>query len=86
MKREVEAAIKSMKNGKAVGEDGITVEMIKEEWGVDVVTKLANRLYGTGQIPSAMQQSTFITIPRKSGAMEGNKFRTISIISQLEKK
>ena len=32
-----------------------------------------------------MQLSTFITIPKKPGAVDCNKFRTISIISQLGK-
>lgn len=63
------------------------MEMTKatEELGVNAVTKLANRIYDTGQIPSAMQRSAFTTIPKKPGAMECNEFRTISIISQLGK-
>ena len=54
-------------------------------WGSDVVVQLANKIYDTGQIPTPMQLSTFITIPKKPGAMECNKYRTISIMSQLGK-
>ena len=86
-KCEVEAAIKQMKRGKAIGEDGVAVEMLEalEGWGCDVVVELANKIYNTGHIPTQMQLSTFITIPKKPGAVECNKFRTISIISQLGK-
>ena len=86
-KSEVEAAIKQMKQGKAMGEDGVAVEMVEAlgAWGCDVVVQLANKIYDTGQIPTPMQLSTFITIPKKPGAMECNKHRTISIMSQLGK-
>ena len=84
---EVEAAVKQMKRGKAVGEDGVAVEMVEAlgGWGSDVVMHLANNIYETGQIPTPMKLSTFITIPKKPGAMECNKHRTISIMSQLGK-
>ena len=76
-----------MKQGKAIGEDGVAVEMVEAlgAWGCDVVVQLANKIYDTGQIPTPMQLSTFITIPKKPGAMECNKHRTISIMSQLGK-
>ena len=42
---EVERAVKQMKNGKAIGEDGVAVEMIGAlgEWGCEVVAQLANK-------------------------------------------
>ena len=51
---EVEAAIKQMKDGKAIGEDGVAVEMVEAvgQWGSEVVTRLANKMYDTGQIPT----------------------------------
>ena len=87
MESEVEDAIKNMRHGKAIGEDGIAIEMIKtlEEWGVKIVTELANSIYDSGQIPDAMSRSIFITLPKKPGAIECKKFRTISIMSQLSK-
>ena len=54
-----------------------------EWWGIDKVTDLSNMIYSTGEIPAPMQISTFITIPKKPEAMECNKHRTISIMSQL---
>ena len=56
-----------------------------EWWGIDKVTDLSNMIYSTEEIPAPMQISTFITIPKKPGAMESNKHRTISIMSQLSK-
>lgn len=54
---EVEAAINCMKNGKALGEVGIAVEMTKatEELGVNAVTKLANRIAYMTQARYQMQ-------------------------------
>ena len=84
---EIEGAIKQMRDGKAIGEDGVAVEMFEAlgSWGLEVVTHLANKIYDTGQIPTQMQVSTFITIPKKPGTMECEKHRTISIMSQLGK-
>ena len=86
-KYEVEAAVKQMKKGKAIGEDGVAVEMVEAlgDWGSDVVVQLANRIYDTGHIPTPMQLSTFTAIPKKPGTMECNKHRTISVMSQLGK-
>ena len=50
-----------------------------------MVVQLANRIYDTGHIPTPMQVSTFGAIPKKPGAMECNKHRTISVMSQLGK-
>ena len=87
LQSEVEAALKVMRPGKAVGEDGIAVEMLEVlgEWGVEVVTKIANCIYDTGGIPNQMAQSVFITIPKKPGTIQCDKFRTISVMSQLSK-
>ena len=86
-RNEVEAAVKQMKREKAIGEDGVAVEMVEalSGWGSYVVMHLANNIYETGQIPTPMKLSTFITIPKKPGAMECSKHRTISIMSQLGK-
>ena len=87
MQSEVEEALRAMRPGKAVGEDGIAVEMlgVLGEWGAEVVTEIANSIYNTGQIPDQMARSIFITIPKKPGAIDCDKFRTISVMSQLSK-
>ena len=53
---EVEAAMKPMKERKAIGEDRVAVEIVQalEEWGCDVLVQLANKTCDTGQIPTPM--------------------------------
>ena len=76
-----------MKAGKAVGEDGVAVEMIKAvgDFSIDKITNLANKIYERGKLCDNMCKAIFITIPKKAGAIECNKHRTISIISQIMK-
>ena len=87
MTEEVKAAIGKMKNRKAVGDDGISVEMIKAlgDFGVEKITDIANRIYDTGEVTNQMCKSTFIAIPKVQGTLECNKHRTISIMSQITK-
>jgi len=46
---------------------------------------LANKMYSTGNIPERMEESELIVIPKKEGATECGKHRTISIMSQMAK-
>ena len=87
MKDEVKNAIKTMKNNKAPGPDGITSEMIQslEELGVDILTKLTNKIYDTGEIPEDLSKSIFIALPKKPGATECELHRTISLMSHATK-
>ncbi|CAF5174075.1 unnamed protein product, partial [Rotaria magnacalcarata] len=72
MKDEVRQAIKSMKTNKATGPDGISTEMIQclVELGVDIMTKLINKIYDTGELPEDLTKSIFIALPKKPGATE----------------
>ncbi|CAF4310248.1 unnamed protein product, partial [Rotaria magnacalcarata] len=87
MKDEVRLAIKSMKTNKATGPDGISIEMIQclDELGVDVMTKLINKIYDTGEIPEDLTKSIFIALPKKPGATECELHRTISLMSHITK-
>jgi hypothetical protein len=87
MKDEVRQAIKSIKNNKATGSDGIAAEMIRslDELGVDVFTKLINNIYDTGEIPEDLTKSIFIALPKKPGATECELHRTISLMSHVTK-
>ena len=87
LRAEVEHAIKEMKPRKAMGEDGIAVEMLRalEEFAVEEITTLANKIYDTGEIPESMCKSIFIALPKIQGTLECCKHRTISIMSQVTK-
>ena len=49
------------------------------------ISELANKIYKTGVLPDRMQESEFIVIPKKVGAVDCEKLRTISITSQVAK-
>ena len=87
LKDEIEKAMRGMKEGKAVGEDGVNIEMLKavKDFSIEKITKIANIIYEEGTITEEMCKSVFITIPKQAGTLECNKHRTISIISQITK-
>ena len=87
LKSEIEYAVKGMKSGKAAGEDGVVIEMVDAagEFIVEKITRIANRIYDEGYIPEAMRESVFVTIPKKPGAIDCEKHRTISVMSQIGK-
>ena len=76
-----------MENGKAVGKDGVALEMIITlgDFAIDELTKLFSRIYESGNFVKCMCESVFITILKVEGTLECNKHRTNSIISRLTK-
>ena len=53
--------------------------------GIQLITKLMNKIYNTGVIPDDFLQNIFITIPKTSNAQDCSDFRTISLISHVSK-
>ena len=76
-----------MKNNKATGPDNIAVELVKElnDFGVEKVAAIANKIYNTGHISSDLSKSVVITLPKQSGASECELHRTISLMSYITK-
>ena len=87
LKSEVEAAIKSMRNGKATGNDKISKEMIEacKDLGTEKIVDIANNIYNNGVIPSQMKESVFITIPKKGDLLKCGNYRLISLMSHVAK-
>ena len=87
LRSEVEHALRKMKWRKAEGSDGIVVEMVEAagEFALTKIVEMANQIYRTGKIPERMKESEFIVIPKKEGAVDCGKYRTISIMSQVAK-
>lgn len=87
LKEEVEYAIRNSKNGKANGPDEIPTELLKllNDKSVNMILQLFNTIYSTGIIPQEWLLSTFITIPKKTNAMQCSDHRTISLMSHLLK-
>lgn len=84
---EVQKAIKDLKAGKATGPDRIATEMLKaiDDDGIRRVHALVNKIYKTGHIPSDMNESTFVCLPKKPKANMCSEYRTLSLMSHLLK-
>ena len=87
LKEEVEAAIKSLKSGKSAGIDNIPAELIKHggEAVTDVLTRICNKIWQTGEWPTPWTQSLIITLPKKGNLQNCQNYRTISLISHASK-
>ena len=85
LQEEVQKAINSMKNGKAIGSDEISTEMLKalDDRNVKKITKPCNIIFNTGYIPTELEKSIFITIPKNAKAQECTEFRTITLMSHV---
>src|SRR5215469_16251510 len=70
--KEVEDAMNKVKFGKPVGNDGIALEMLKalENFVVEKITTLANKIYESGELTIQMNKSVFIAIPKVQGKLE----------------
>lgn len=84
---EVEAAIRSLKNGKAQGIDNILTKLIKGSGSITInmLTKICNKIWQTGQWPSTWTQSLLITLPKKSNLQRCQNYCTISLINHPSK-
>ena len=87
LQEEVQKAISSMKKGKATGSGEISTEMLKalDDRHVKAIAKLGNIIYNTGYLPTELEKSIFITIPKKAKAKDCIEFRTISLMSHVTK-
>jgi len=84
---EVQGVIQKLSRNKATGDDNIPAEFIQALGpnGIQLITKLMNKIYNTGVIPDDFLQNIFITIPKTSNAQDCSDFRTISLISHVSK-
>ena len=87
LKEEIRKAMNNMKNGKAIGTDGIAKEIIEAlgEKGVDILTEIANKIYENGATPNQMRETIMIKIPKVEGTLKCEQHRTISIINHITK-
>ena len=83
LRRDVEAAVQSLKKGKSAGVDNIPAELV-QAGGQDVITALktiCNKIWQTGEWPTPWTQSLVITLPKKGNLQQCQNYRTISLIS-----
>ena len=87
MKEEIRAAVNKMKKGKAIGKNGIAVEMMEAlgEKGLEIIKDIANKIYFAGILPEQMIETVMIPIPKVAGTRKCEQHRTISIINHTAK-
>ena len=86
-KKEVAAAVQSLKKGKSAGVDNILAELVKVG-GEDVITAIktiCNKIWQTGEWQTPWTQSLVITLPKKGNLQQCQDYRTISLISHPSK-
>ncbi len=87
LRREVEAAVQSLKKGKSVGVDNIQAELV-QAGGEDVITALTTictNIWQTGEWQTPWTQSLVITLPKKGNLQQCQNYRTINLISHPSK-
>ena len=69
LRSEVRTAIRMMRKNKAAGPDGVVTEMIDalEDYGVDKMTEVINKIYDDGKFPEDESISIFIIVLRNQG-------------------
>ena len=87
---EIEAVMRDLPKGKACGSDYISADSAKllqciGEKGIQIMTRLINKIYKSGYIPEDFRESIFVPIPKVSKAQECGDFRTIALISHASK-
>ena len=87
LKSDVRTVIKVMRKNKAAGLDGVVIEMIDalEEYGVEKLTEIINKIYNDRKFPEDLSKSIFITLPKKPSAVNCEQHHTISLMSHVTK-
>ncbi|XP_063588636.1 uncharacterized protein LOC134765778 [Penaeus indicus] len=84
---EIMEALRRVKINKAAGPDGIVMEMIEAlgDYGIEKLTEVVNKIYDDGVFSDELSKSIFIALPQKTGAVECELHRTISLMSHITK-
>jgi hypothetical protein len=84
---EIQEAIKSIKNGKAAGHDGITAEMIKHLGGngTQILLKIFRKAWAEGKIPHDWEIGVLIPIYKKGDRLDCNNYRGTTLLSVVAK-
>ena len=84
---EVKCALGSIITNKAIGGDGIPVELfqILKDAAVKVLHSICQQIWKTHQWPHNWKRSVFIPVPKKSNAKECSHYHIIALISHASK-
>ena len=84
---EVKWALGSITMNKAIGSDGIPVELfqILKDNAVKELHSVCQQIWKTQQWPQDWKRSVFIPIPKDVNAKESSSYHTIALISHASK-
>ncbi len=84
---EIKEIIKDLPKEKAYGDEHIPAELLQclGEEGIEIISKLINKIYNSGCIPQDFCKSIFIPLPKIAKAQDCSDFRTITLISHASK-
>ena len=87
LRKEVEAAVQSLKKGKSNGVDNIQGELVQAggEDAITTFTTICNKIWQTGEWPASWTLSLGIILPKKGNPQQYQNYRTISLISHPSK-
>ena len=82
-KEEIVAAIKSLKNGKAPGQDNLNAELFKAdpELAAQILQPLLTAIWEEKQIPEDWTEGVIVKIPKKGTLSNCNNWRGITLLS-----
>jgi len=83
----VEKANKKMRNRKATRDDDIPGDVLKllGEGGLNILSKLSNTIYNTGEWPQDFTEVTMIALKKKTKATKCSDYHTINLIAHTAK-
>ena len=87
LREEVAAAVRDLKKGKSAGIDNIPGELVQAGGDdmIDLLHKICNKIWTTGEWPKGWTQSLIITLPKKGNLQQCQNYRTISLICHPSK-
>ena len=86
-KVEIRKAIKSLKNGKAPGEDMITAELLKAdlEFTTGRVKELVDTIWNLEKVPRKWKRGLIVKIPKKGNLKECKNWRGVTLLPVVSK-
>ena len=70
LRKEVEAAVQSLKKGKSAGVNNIPEELVQAGDVITTLTTICNNIWLTGEWPTPWTQFLFITLPKKGNLQQ----------------
>jgi len=86
-KAEIRRPIKSLKNGKAPGEDTITAELLKADlkFTTDIAKELIDTIWSLEKVPCKWKRGLIIKIPKKGNLRECKNWRGVTLLPVVRK-